>query len=150
MIDDKEVERFENIFPLIKRIVGWSADTFGKKIGVSRQTINNLEKKKYKLPKPTYVAMRYVLDEEIDIHKDKLDMLKVILDAFVDYPNKYSDEEKKIIYSKANILSYAIKPNGEIANRTEISNEWKAIVTALGVITLTTIAGIFIGAWKNK
>ena len=82
--------------------------------------------------------------------ENELDMLKVILDAFVDHPDNYSEAEKKTLYSKADLLSHAIKPNNKVTNRAEISNEWKAIVVAIGAITLSAIGAILIGSWKSK
>lgn len=40
----EEIIRFQNNMLLIRRTVGWTAEEFGDKIGVTRQTINNLEK----------------------------------------------------------------------------------------------------------
>lgn len=148
MYTDKEIERFEEVFPLIRRTVGWSAEEFGEKIGVSRQTINNLENKKYKLTKTPYIAMRYVLDDEIEKHPDETEMLKVILDSFVDHPEKYDKEAKDKIYKAANLLSPAIKTKQ--SSRKEVSNEWKTILVGLGVITAATISAILIGTWKKK
>ncbi len=47
---------------LIRRTVGWTAGEFGEKIGVTRQTINNIEAGRNKLTKTQYIAMRSVLD----------------------------------------------------------------------------------------
>ena len=148
MVTDEEIKRFEEVFPLIRRTVGWSAEEFGERIGVSRQTINNLENKKYKLTKTPYIAMRYVLDTEIEAHPDETEMLKVILDAFVDHPEKYDKEAKDKIYKEANLLSPAIKTKQ--SNRKEVSNEWKTILISLGVITATAISAILIGTWRKK
>ena len=148
MVTDQEINRFEEVFPLIRRTVGWSAEEFGEKIGVSRQTINNLENKKYKLTKLLYSAMRYALEAEIQGHPDETEMLKVILDVFVDNPDKYSKETKDKIYKAANLLSPAIK--AKQTNRKEVSSEWKTVLISLGVITATAISAILIGAWRKK
>lgn len=38
-----EIERLQEHLLLIRRAVGWTAEEFGERIGVTRQTINNLE-----------------------------------------------------------------------------------------------------------
>ena len=38
-----EIERMQKYLQLIRRAVGWSAEEFGERIGVTRQTINNIE-----------------------------------------------------------------------------------------------------------
>ena len=51
MVSEEEMKRFEDNFLLIRKAVGWSAEEFGDRIGVTRQAINNLENKKNKLTK---------------------------------------------------------------------------------------------------
>lgn len=38
-----EIERMQKYLLLIRRTVGWSAEEFCERIGVTRQTINNIE-----------------------------------------------------------------------------------------------------------
>ena len=58
----KEIERMQKNLLLIRRTVGWTADEFGNRIGVSRQTINNLEAGRNKMSKTQYIAIRSILD----------------------------------------------------------------------------------------
>ena len=46
-----EIERLQDNLLLIRRAAGWTAEEFGERIGVTRQTINNLEAKRNKLNK---------------------------------------------------------------------------------------------------
>ena len=48
MITDQEIKCFLDNFQLIKASVGWSSEEFADRVGTTRQTINNLENKKYK------------------------------------------------------------------------------------------------------
>ena len=148
MVMDKEIERFEEHFQIIRKSAGWSADEFGERIGVTRQTINNIENKKYKLTKSLYLLSRYVLEQEIETHPDETEMLKVILDVFVDHPDKYSQKTKDKIYQETNLLSPAIKTKN--SNRKEVSKEWKAILVGLSVIASSAIAAIAISSWRKK
>ena len=148
MVMDKEIERFEEHFQIIRKSAGWSADEFGERIGVTRQTINNIENKKYKLTKSLYLLSRYVLEQEIETHPDETEMLKVILDVFVDHPDKYSQKTKDKIYQETNLLSPAIKTKN--SNRKEVSKEWKAILVGLSVIASSAVAAIAISSWRKK
>ena len=78
-----EIERLQKYLLLVRRTVGWSAEEFGERIGVTRQTINNLEAGRNKLTKTQYIAMRSVLDAEIAAYPDETEMLRLILDVFV-------------------------------------------------------------------
>lgn len=90
-----EIERLQKYLLLVRRTVGWSAEEFGERIGVTRQTINNLEAGRNKLTKTQYIAMRSVLDAEIAAYPDETEMLRLILDVFVDNPDKYKEEDRE-------------------------------------------------------
>ena len=82
-----EIERLQEHLLLIRRAVGWTAEEFGDRIGVTRQTINNLEAKRNKLNKTQYIAIRAVLDAEMAASPDDTEMLKCLLDVFIDNPD---------------------------------------------------------------
>ena len=80
----EEIQRMQDNLLLIRRTVGWTAEEFGEQIGVTRQTINNIESGRNKLTKTQYIAMRSVLDVEIAKHPEETEMLKTLLDMLVD------------------------------------------------------------------
>lgn len=78
------------------------------------------------------------------------EMLRFILDAFVDHPEKYSKEDKEKILSKANLLAPAILAGA--SSRKDVSKEWLAATTSIGVITgamVASLIGIGIGATSD-
>ena len=77
----EEIIRMQENLLLIRRTVGWTAEEFGEKIGVTRQTINNIESGRNKLTKTQYIAMRSVLDAEMIQKPEDTEMLKVLLDV---------------------------------------------------------------------
>ena len=117
------IKRFQDNLLLIRRTVGWTAEEFGDRLGLTRQTINNLESGRNKLSKVQYIAMRSILDDEIRSYSDdsEMDMLKDILEVCVDNPEKYTDEERKALVKKANLLSPAILAG--TSTRKEVSKE---------------------------
>ena len=150
MITEEEIQRLDEILLLVRGAVGWTAQEFGDRIGVTRQTINNLEthRRNCHLTKIQYIAIRSVLDEEMEKHPKETEMLRVILDAFVDRPEKYKDEDRMEMYKKARMLSPAIM-NGS-CSRTEISEEWKNVLLGLGILLAPPIAAITVGWWRKK
>ena len=150
MITDEEIKRLDEILLLVRGAVGWTAQEFGDRIGVTRQTINNLEthRRNCHLTKIQYIAIRSVLDEEMEKHPKDTEMLRVILDAFVDRPEKYKDEDRMEMYKKARMLSPAIM-NGSYS-RNEISEEWKNVLLGLGILLAPPIAAITVGWWRKK
>ena len=141
-----EIERMQKHLGLIRRAVGWSAEEFGDRIGVTRQTINNIEAvpPRSKLTKTQYIAMRSILDVEIRQHPEDTAMLRLLLDVFVDHPENYNEDEKKDLLNKANMLTPSILAG--TTTREAVSEELTGSAVAAGIITgamLSTI-GLFV------
>lgn len=149
-----EIERLQSVLLLVRRSVGWTAEEFGERIGVTRQTINNLENGRNKMTKTQYIAIRSVLDAEIVKFPDETEMLRFILDSFVDHPEKYKAKEREEMLNKANILAPAILAGA--STRKDVSKEWVATTKSIGVISGAMIAGLIgigLGAtseWLSK
>ena len=60
-----EIAKLQDNLLLIRKAGGWSAEEFGDMIGVTKQTISNLENKKTLMSKTQYIAIRAVLDYEM-------------------------------------------------------------------------------------
>jgi DNA-binding XRE family transcriptional regulator len=141
------IERFQNHLLLIRRTVGWTAEEFGDKVGLSRQSINNLESHKVPLNKTVYIAMRSVLDYEIQTNREDTKMLANILEIFVDNPDKYTEQDKKDLLEKANLLSPAIL--AKAAPRAVVSKEWMASAAVI-MGTAVAIGAVGLYAWLSK
>ena len=139
----KEVIRMQKHLLLIRRTVGWTAKEFGEKIGVTRQTINNIEGGRYDLTKTQYIAMRSVLDAEMAQSPEDTEMLRTLLEILVDHPENYSKSEREQLLSKANMLSPAILSGA--STRKEVSKEWISIASVIGESVLAIITAIKIG-----
>lgn len=63
--DDILINRFQENLGTIRRVAGWTAERLGDEIGVTRQTVSNLEKGKTPMTKTQYLACRAVLAYEI-------------------------------------------------------------------------------------
>ncbi len=149
MNEEEKIARFQENLLLIRKAVGWSESELGNRIGVTRQTINNLETKKTKLTKTQYIAMRAVLNDEIIKSREDTEMLLCILETLIDNPGKYSMEEKKKILEKANLLVPAIMTKSN--SRKQVSKEFKEILEALGIgVSVALTAGMLGFFWKGK
>ena len=131
----------ENLL-LIRRCLGWSAAEFGDRIGVVRQTFNNLEtnrKGKFNLSKTQYLAIRQILNEEITESPDDTEMIQTILEILVDHPEEYSDEDKERVREKANMLAPSIIT--KVATREAVSKDWMKYlkIGALGASVMAIV-----------
>lgn len=70
----REIEKLQDNLYLIRKAGGWSAEDFGEMIGVTKQTIRNLETATTIMSKTQYIAIRSVLDYEMK-ERDKNDIL---------------------------------------------------------------------------
>ena len=140
----EEIVRMQDNLLLIRRTVGWTAEEFGEKIGVTRQTINNIESGRNKLTKTQYIAMRSVLDAEMARAPKETVMLRVLLDVFVDHPEKYSSKSKAELMSKANMMAPSILAG--TSSRAEVFDEWMSAASlAIGAAGLLAAVGGPIG-----
>lgn len=131
-----EIQRMQKYLLLIRRTVGWTAEEFGSRIGVTRQTINNIEAGRNKLNQTQYIAMRSVLDREILMYPEETKMLKLILDMFVDHPENYTDKDKEELLAKANMITPSILAGA--TTRADVSKE--LVSTAISILGAAVFA----------
>ena len=141
---EERKQRFEKHFLLIRRSLGWSAVQFGERIGVSRQTINNIESGRSKMSKTEYLLIRRILDEEFHRHPRETKMTLMLLIAIIDSPEKVSEKEREEILSKAEMLAPAIIANP--SDRQKVSDTLVGILIGGGVV----VAAGIVAALKNK
>ena len=153
----KEIQRMQDNLLLIRRTLGWTAVEFGDRIGVTRQTINNIESGRNKLTKTQYIAMRAVIDAEIMKHPEETEMVKNLLDMLIDHPEKYSKTEYNELLEKANLLSPSILAG--TATRETVSKEWMKTACTIGAVVAGAMAfplagapivGATVGGWLAK
>lgn len=143
----EEITRMQENLLLIRRTVGWTAEEFGEKIGVTRQTINNIESGRNKLTKTQYIAMRSVLDAEMVQNREDTKMLKVLLDVLVDHPENYSEGHRNELLAKANMMAPSILAG--TTTRADVSKEWMkaaGAVVGAGVLMGPLVGPLGIGA----
>ena len=150
----EEITRMQEHLLLIRRTVGWTAEEFGEKIGVTRQTINNIESGRNKLTKTQYIAMRSVLDAEMAQSPDDTKMLRTLLEILIDHPEKYNQSDREKLLSNANMIAPAILSGA--STRKEVSKAWiasSALVLGCSIGSIiSTLAAVPIvsGTWIAK
>lgn len=80
----------KNLF-LIHYLFGWSREEFADLVGLTRQTLYNIEKNEsYSFTRANYYAMKYVIDRElpnqpIEVIKKYEELCEKVSDIKVDY-----------------------------------------------------------------
>jgi len=124
----KEIRKLQNNLTLIRKLAGWSTAELGDKIGVTKQTIGNLENNKTDMTKTQYIAIRAVLDYEISINPDN-EALAQVITVLLDTDNLSDEDQEKIEETMAFVSGAAERG---IKHET-ITTVTKAILTSLGV-----------------
>lgn len=89
MTDEEKLQKY---LPLIRNAAGWTAEDLGTKIGLTKQTISNLENQKTRMSKTQYLAIQMVISQKIATTPDDLtlaNVMKLVMDT---------DEEQTINY----------------------------------------------------
>ena len=90
MTDEEKLQKY---LPLIRNAAGWTAEDLGTKIGLTKQTISNLENQKTRMSKTQYLAIQMVISQKIATTPDDLtlaNVMKLVMDT---------DEEQTINYN---------------------------------------------------
>jgi DNA-binding XRE family transcriptional regulator len=75
----KQIRMLQQNLASIRRIAGWTAEVLGSKIGVTKQTISNLGNQKSAMNFTQYIAIRSVIDAEIENNKENEVLPKVMV-----------------------------------------------------------------------
>lgn len=91
----KEIKKLQTNLSLIRKLAGWSTAELGDRIGVTKQTIGNLENGKSEMTKTQYIAIRAVIDYEIGNNEDTEALSKVV-SVLLDSENLSDEDQEKI------------------------------------------------------
>ncbi len=144
-----EIKRLQNNLPTLRACANWSVQEFADMLGVTRQTINNLEKDGgTEMSKIQYLAIRSLFSYEIEKNNNK--KLSDLLYYLVDHPEKLNQEKQAMLSQQAKVLSSAIKGG---ASTTDVDDIWSSILEIIGITAIGTAIGVAIGwidSYMNK
>ena len=123
----------------IRKLFGWSATVFGNKIGVTKQTISNLENKKTKMTKTQYIAVRAVMEYEIRNRNDSTYLLEIAA-ALLDLDSLSDIEQKRISEALAFVSSAADNHLEESTAKTVINSFLDNMGLNSGVLSEITLS----------
>lgn len=96
----------QKYLPILRKINGWTTEELGKRIGVTKQTISNLENRKVVMTKTQYLALRTVFEYEIRVIDENMVLKRVMAILFYD-DAKLSAETEEQLYEALENLSAA-------------------------------------------
>ena len=75
-----EIYKLQHNLPSLRRLAGWTAEDLAKKVGVTKQTISNLETGRTSMNKMQYIALRSILDYEARANQNLAKAIPLVLD----------------------------------------------------------------------
>jgi transcriptional regulator with XRE-family HTH domain len=146
-LKELQIRRLQENLLSIRKIAGWTAEELGDRIGVTKQTISNLENWKVRLTQTQYIAIRSILDYEIQTNKENTvlpQVISILLDS-----NEDIDDEKETEMKTA-IDTIAATAAGGIAGAQLATVAGAVLAPLLGPVGL--VGGAIFGAtlgWLN-
>ena len=124
----------QNNLKAIREILNWTSSDLSNLIGVTKQTISNLETQKSRLTKLHYIALRTVIDFEIENLKmtdqDRSDRAEMLLNFF-DESEKYAvSENRSINLEQISEVSSLIAATSTVKLATKIMGPLAAMIGA--------------------
>ena len=137
----KQINRLQKNLSSIRKIAGWTAEVLGNKIGVTKQTISNLENKKTPMNFTQYIAIRSVLDAEIVQNKENKvlpQVIAILLDSGDELDNDEYEEIQKSVETVSAVASGGIKGAALLS-----------ALTALSPLVIGLLSSVKITDWKK-
>ena len=137
----KQINRLQKNLSSIRKIAGWTAEVLGNKIGVTKQTISNLENNKTPMNFTQYIAIRSVLDAEIEQNKENKvlpQVIAILLDSGDELDNDEYEEIQKSVETVSAVASGGIKGAALLS-----------ALTALSPVVIGLLSSVKITDWKK-
>lgn len=146
-----QIHRLQENLSALRKIAGWSAENLGNKIGVTKQTISNLENKKTPMNLTQYIAIRTIFDYEIQNNPEN-EVLQKVIYMLIDKGDEISEDEYKKLEEVVSAVSLTVA--GGVTGAT-LSAILTGSLASLGIMGLGAIpiVGIALGSsslWLNK
>ena len=129
----KQIQCLQDNLSSIRKIAGWTAEELGEQIGVTKQTISNLENKKTPMTLTQYIAIRSVIDYEIATNKENT-ILPQVVTILLDNYEALADED----YDR-------VKEAAAAVSTSAASGAAAATLSAMLTGALTPIGGMAVG-----
>ena len=126
----REIQRLQQNLSSIRKIAGWNAETLGNKIGVTKQTISNLENRKTTMSFAQYIALRSVLDVEIAGNNES-DVLPKVVALLLDCDDELDDDN----YSKVQEVAGTVAATAaDGASSSRLNDVFALLLTSVPVV----------------
>lgn len=105
---DYSITSLQRHLSMLRKLYGWTMEQFGDRIGVTKQTVSNLERGKPKMTKLQYIAIRSVFESEAkERDGEEKEILLKILDLVCDPDPDVSEVQRSEALNTAAVAAGA-------------------------------------------
>ena len=135
----KQIQCLQNNLSSIRRICGWTAEELRERIGVTKQTISNLENNRTPMTLTQYIAIRSIIDYEVAINQENIILPRIVFLLLDNY-----EQMDDATYSKVQEVTAAISVSA--ASGTDTDTLLAMLNGALSRIDGIAVAEVGVGA----
>lgn len=139
---DKDKDKLQKNLSVIRKIAGWTSAELGEMLGVTKQTISNLENNRNIMTKAQYIAIRSIIDYEISTNPENVALAQVV-NILLDTDELPEEDQLKVDATVAYVTGAKEKGMSSAA----IAAGMAGLVAALG---LSLLGGPVTGALVSK
>lgn len=148
----EQINCLQDNLSVIRKIAGWTAEELGEKIGVTKQTISNLENKKTPMNLTQYIAIRTVLDYEIENNRENT-VLPQAIAILVDGADTYDEKDYQKLKDAISAVSVSAAGGVEGGTLASMFSGLLSSLTTSGMGAAAGPIGMFSGdsfGWLKK
>lgn len=101
------ISTMQKYLQILRKINGWTAESLGRRLGVTKQTISNLENSKVIMTRTQYIALRTIFEYEVREIGTNDVLKKVLCILFYSNMNCISEDAQSIYEALENIAAAA-------------------------------------------
>lgn len=101
------IEVMQRYLPSLRKIAGWTSEELGKRLGVTKQTISNLENKKVNMTKMQYIALRVIFENEVRNVSNNATLKRAICILFYNDTTYTETKEREIFHALESLAAAA-------------------------------------------
>lgn len=156
--NEKQISDLQENLELLRKLYGWTAEQLGDRLGISKQSVLNLEKGSenggVKMTMIQYIAIRAVFEAELENRKgEEKKNLQTILGLILNDDSKVDPKDKERILDTAKVVSSAMM-TGDKAAAVKTMSVLLAAVAGAAVVTPVVggavVAAGTLAAWMSS
>ena len=147
--EEREIAELQSNLEMLRKLFGWTAEQLGNRLGVTKQTILNLEHGKPVMSKIQYIAIRSVMEAEAMSREgeERENLLKVLSLVFNEDKTVTKEQREKALDAAKVISTATAAGAGTAATMSVLAGYLGALGIGAIAINPALVAAVGVGGW---